>query len=248
MMDNTDLEALFALHTGLLREGPGSDETTLRALEATGLSGALKIADMAAGPGAASILLAQALPDSHITAVDLHQPYLNALMARAHAIGVEGRIDTAKADMAQAGFAPGSLDLIWCEAALYFLGTTEGLCLWKPLLKPKGRIVFSEVIWKSQTPPEEARLAFMEYPQMTTHDGVLERISAAGFRVIESFDQPKSDWDNYFGPLGARAAALRPNADAALRDVLDGAEQEASLFERYSDAYGYQMFITEIAI
>jgi SAM-dependent methyltransferase len=240
-------DPLFTLHTGLLREGPGSDETTLRALQSTGLSGAIAVADMGSGPGAASLLLAQALPGSRITAVDLHQPYLNALMARAHAIGVEGQIETAKADMGDAGFAPASLDLIWCEAALYFLGTLNGLQQWAPLLKSGGRIVFSEVVWHSDSPPDEAKLAFMEYPDMTSATGVAQRIEAAGFRLIDSFAQPDSDWDNYFGPLGARAAALRPDADAALREVLDGADEEASLFARHSNAYGYRMFITEIA-
>ncbi|MEL7216334.1 MAG: class I SAM-dependent methyltransferase [Pseudomonadota bacterium] len=243
----SDLDALFTLHSGLLREAPGSDATTLRALEATGLSGAISVADMGCGPGAASLMLAQALPGAQITAIDLHQPYLDALEARAQAAGVAGQITTSASDMAHPPLAAASQDLIWCEGALYFLGVTEGLSTWKPLLKPGGRVVFSEVVWLTDEPPKDAALMWMEYPAMTTRAGVLDRISAAGFSCLHDFQQPDSDWREYLGPLGARAAALRPEADEALRAVLDGAEQEASLFERHGDAYGYQMFITEPA-
>ncbi|MEL6582859.1 MAG: class I SAM-dependent methyltransferase [Pseudomonadota bacterium] len=242
-----DINPFSALHYGLLREGPGSDETTLRALGLTGLSGALDIADMGAGPGSATLLLTQALPGSRVVAVDLHQPSLNALVGRAQAAGVEGQIETAKADMADAGFVEGSLDLIWCENAIYFVGVERALRLWQPLLKPGGRVVFSDEIWLTDDRPDDVKLVFANYPEMTTKVGVEAHIRAAGFRVIDSFLQPKSDWQNYLGPLGARAAALRPQADETLKAVLDGAETEVALFERHSTAYGYQMFVVEPA-
>ncbi|MEL6679016.1 MAG: class I SAM-dependent methyltransferase [Pseudomonadota bacterium] len=242
-----ELDAIFTLHSGLLREAPGSDASTLRALTATGVQGAVTVADMGCGPGASTLVLAQALPEARITAIDLHQPYLNALLRRADAAGLDAHIDTSRVDMGDPGFAPGSLDLIWCEGALYNLGVEEGLRLWRPFLRPGGRLAFTDAVWRADTPPEPARAFWLEYPAMTDAPGVIARAAAAGFRVTDHFFLPPEDWRAYLGPLGARAAALRPGADDTLRRVLDGAVEEAALFERYGDSYGYAFFIAEPA-
>ena len=122
-----------------------------------------------------------------------------------------------------------------------------GLRAWRPLLAGGGRVVFSEVIWIKRSVPEEARLFWMDYPQMTNRDGVRARVAAAGFRVVDDFVQPLSDWQTYLGPLGTRAEALRPEADETLRGVLDGARAEGDLFARHSDAYAYAVFVVEPA-
>ena len=243
----SDGDALFTLHSGVLQEAPGSDATTRRALKATGLSGAISIADMGCGLGAASLMLAQALPVREVTTIDLYQPYLDALEARAQAAGIAAQTTIAASEIVTPKLSTASLDLIWYEGAFYFLGVTQGLSVRKPPLKPGGRIVFLEVVWLTEEPSKDAALMWMEYPQMTTWAGVLERIDAAGFSVINDFLQPDSDWREYLCSLGARATALRPESDEALRGVLDSAEQEASLFERHGDTYGCQMFITEPA-
>nr|WP_246413704.1 class I SAM-dependent methyltransferase [Rubricella aquisinus] len=202
---------------------------------------------MGAGPGAATLLLARALPGAWITAVDTHEPYLDTIISRAAAAGLISRIGTLEQDMVGPGFMDGSLDLIWCEGAVYFVGLERALRHWRPLLRPGGRIVFSEVIWLGPDRPKDAELFWMEYPDMTDRAGVIRRIEAAGCRLISDFVQPESDWRAYLGPLGTRAAELRPGADETLRAVLDGAVQEAELFERHGDSYGYAFFIVEAA-
>ncbi|WP_316014247.1 class I SAM-dependent methyltransferase [Roseobacter sp. HKCCA0434] len=238
---------IYTLHSGLLREAPGSDETTLRALTEAGVEGPVTLADMGCGPGAASLVALRAMPEAQVIAVDNHAPYLETLQHRADAAGLSRRLETRVADMGDPGIAPGSLDLILCEGALYFLGVTEGLRRWRDLLKPGGRIVFSEVVWIKRAPPEAAKLFWMEYPQMTNRDGVRGRVAEAGFRVVSDFVQPKEDWTQYLGPLGARVEALRPDADPGLREVLDGAAAEVDLFDRHSDAYAYAVFVVEPA-
>jgi len=240
-------DPIFILHQGLLREAPGSDATTLRALTLSGVSGPARIADMGCGPGAATMVTLRALPEAQVIAVDHHAPYLDTLEHRAHAAGLARRLQTRVADMRAPGFANGTLDLILCEGAMYFLGIEAGLRAWRPLQAQGGRVVFSEVVWIKRTVPEEARLFWMEYPEMTNRDGVRRRVEAAGWRVIDDFVQPKEDWEAYLGPLGARADALRPDADETLRGVLDGARQEVELFERHSDAYAYAVFVVEPA-
>lgn len=238
-------DAIFTLHNGLLREAPGSDDSTLKALGLTGLSGGLTIADMGCGPGAATLLLARALPEAWITAVDTHEPYLDTLITRAAAAGLVSRIGTLEQDMIGPGFRAGTLDLIWCEGAMYFVGVERALLHWAPLLRPGGRIVFSEAIWITKNRPKDAELFWMDYPEMTNRTGVIERIKSAGCTLVADFVQPLSDWRAYLGPLGTRVEELRPGADDTLRAVLDGAVEEADLFERHGDAYGYAFFIVE---
>ena len=239
----SDDSPIFTLHSGLLREAPGSESATLRALSATGLQGAITVADMGCGPGASALVLAQALPEARITAVDLHQPYLNALLRRADAAGLGTHIEASRVDMADAGFAPASLDLIWCEGALYFIGIEEGLRLWRPLLRPGGFVAFSDAVWLSPDRPDAARAVWDEYAEMTDIAGVSEKIADAGFRLETHFVLPPEDWQAYLGPLGARAALLRPEADGVLRQVVDGALEEAALFDTHGESYGYAFFV-----
>ncbi len=243
----SEQEAFQTLHKGLLREAPGSDVSTLKALGLTGLSGPIRIADMGCGPGAAALMALQAFPEAEVLAIDHHQPYLETLQTRAHAAGLARRLETRAASMADPGISPSTLDLILCEGALYFLGVEAGLKRWAPLLKPGGVVAFSEAVWITPEPPEEARLFWMEYPDMTNRKGVRQRIAAAGYTLVDEFVQPLEDWRVYLGPLGARAEALRPGADETMRKVLDGAEQETKLFERHGDAYAYAYFIVRPA-
>jgi SAM-dependent methyltransferase len=77
--------AFIALHQGLPRQGPGSDATTRRLL---GLAGPLpprpRVLDIGCGPGRASLLLAQEA-GAEVTALDLHQPFLDELTRAAAA-------------------------------------------------------------------------------------------------------------------------------------------------------------------
>ena len=67
----TELELLVDLHLDGARQGPGSNATTLKALEITGLqhTTALKIADIGCGTGASALLLAEEL-DGQVIAID----------------------------------------------------------------------------------------------------------------------------------------------------------------------------------
>ncbi|WP_203678850.1 SAM-dependent methyltransferase, partial [Streptomyces microflavus] len=75
--------AFFALHQDLPRQGPGSDATTRRLLEMAGpLPEHPRVLDAGCGPGRSALLLAEEA-GAHVTAVDLHQPFLDGLAAEA---------------------------------------------------------------------------------------------------------------------------------------------------------------------
>ena len=101
----------------------------------------------------------------------------------------------------EAGF-----DLIWCEGAAYVVGIEAALGQWRRLLRPGGRIAFSEVVWLSEAPAERARAFWLAYPAMTDRAGVEAKVRAAGLRVLGSL--PEAAWENYYGPLAARLERL----------------------------------------
>src|ERR1700754_1662301 len=80
-------DAFFALHHGLPRQSPGSDATTRRLLAlAAPLPAHPRALDLGCGPGRAALLLAGDA-GAHVTAVDLHQPFLDELRSAAAAPG-----------------------------------------------------------------------------------------------------------------------------------------------------------------
>ena len=66
------------------------------------------ILDVACGPGAQTLDLAELVPDARFVALDAHPPYLDELRRRARAAGIEHRIDARVGDMRALPFAPGT--------------------------------------------------------------------------------------------------------------------------------------------
>jgi SAM-dependent methyltransferase len=84
-----DQRTLFSLMVDLHREGerqgPGSNDETLRALELSRVdrNTHLDVADIGCGTGAATLVLDSQLPNARLTAVDLFPAFLEVLKQRA---------------------------------------------------------------------------------------------------------------------------------------------------------------------
>ncbi len=108
-----DLSFLFTMHEGLPRQGPGSNECTRKAFSMLkDLPDRPEILDIGCGSGMQTIELARICPDCHITAVDIHQPYLDDLARKAAAAGVGDRITTVRASMDDLPFEDASFDVL----------------------------------------------------------------------------------------------------------------------------------------
>jgi ubiquinone/menaquinone biosynthesis C-methylase UbiE len=150
-------DVFFQLHSGLAREAPGSDATTRQAFALLPpLPPRPRVLDVGCGPGAQTVLLAQ-LTGGHVTAVDLHAPYLEVLRERAAQAGVADRVTVVQADMGALPFAPGSFDLVWAEGSAYVLGFERALHTWRPLLAAGAHLVLTEAVWLRPDPPDEVR-------------------------------------------------------------------------------------------
>jgi len=241
------LDALLTLFSGLPRQGPGSDRATLEALRRLPpLPPHPVILDLGCGTGRQTLVLAGELR-ARVTAIDIHEPYLDELARNAAEAGLAEFIETRCLSMDALDYPPESIDLVWSEGAIFILGVARALRLWRPLLRPGGYLVFSECTWFEAHPPAEPTAFFAEeYPAMTTLDGNCQLARSEGFEILDSFPLPAEDWwADFYIPLRARIAKLRPElpADPELAAVVAATEREIDLFSRFSASYGYVFYL-----
>jgi len=92
------MELMFSFYERLHRKGPGGEASTRKALSLlSGVPANPDVVEFGCGSGAASLVLADATK-GNVTAVDIYQPFLDDLNARATAAGVADRIKTVRAD------------------------------------------------------------------------------------------------------------------------------------------------------
>lgn len=233
-------DPFFTLYRDLPRYGPGDDATTREALRRLGpLPARPRVLDLGCGSGAQTLVLASEL-DGPITAVDLHQPFLDELRERA-----VDRIVTRCADFGALDVPPGSVDLLWSEGAIYHLGFSDGLARWRPLMADGGRAAVTELTWLTGAPPDDVAAFWRDaYPAMADEAANRAAAVAAGWDVIDTITLPATAWwESYYAPLAARIALLRPDADDALRAVIADTEREIDLWLSHGGAYGYVFYL-----
>ncbi|MGW0531257.1 GNAT family N-acetyltransferase [Streptomyces sp. NPDC003032] len=243
MTDNSSVtDAFFALHHGLPRQGPGSDDTTRRLLS---LAGALperpRVLDLGCGPGRAALLLA-AEAGAEVAAVDLHEPFLDELRASAKERGLTGSITTVKADMAELPYPDGSFDLVWAESSAYSIGFDTALRAWRRLLAPGGALVVTECEWTTAEPSTAARAFWEQHYSLRTSEENARAATGAGYSVLGVHPQPESDWDEYYGPLAARTDAADPGSPG-MAEALAATRAELAMRREHGAEFGYTGYV-----
>ncbi len=233
--------AFFTLHADLPREGPGETADVAWAARLAGLSPGARILDAACGPGGDIGALLRAAPAGHVTAIDLHAPFIEAARAR---WGADPRVTLVVGDMA---VSDGPFDFIWCAGAVYFLGIEAALTAWCARLAPGGIIAFSEPCLFTDTPSGGAVGFWEGYAGLTDAAGIAAQITAAGFQTMSTRRLSDIAWDSYYRPMEARIARLRPGADDRLAAVLDAAETEIAGWRAHRGETGYLLSVVRPA-
>lgn len=228
------------------RQGPGSDESTLRAYRALpeGFS-PKRIIDMGCGAAQTSLLLADE-SGAQVVALDNHQPFLDRLEKIAAQRGLDGRIATQCASMMEPPFADQSFDLIWAEGSAYIIGFSNALTNWRRLLTAGGCLVVSEAVWLTDDPAPELRKFWnREYPAIKNVQARLEQAKELGYTVLDSFVMPLEDWDAFYADLEkCLAKAVEKNgASPAFDDIAE----EIDIFKRYRGDFGYVFLVLQTA-
>jgi SAM-dependent methyltransferase len=237
----------YELYEGLPRCGPGDDASTRRAyetLEPTPVKP--RILDLGCGTGAQTLELAR-LSHGHVLALDNHEPFLKDVARRAEDAGLAELVTTTNQSMHDMSFEPGSFDIVWSEGALYFIGFQEGLRRCSGLLRSRGFLAVTELVYLSPDPPATLEKYWeRSYPDIHDVDSRLETIQRENLETLSHFTLPESSWwGSYYDPLQARIGELRkryPASEAASK-VFAEAEEETDLYRKFSEYYGYEFFI-----
>ncbi|WP_084774171.1 class I SAM-dependent methyltransferase [Nonomuraea candida] len=235
--------AFFALHAGLPRQGPGSDATTRRLLALAGpLPPRPRALDVGCGPGRASLVLAEQAA-AEVTALDLHQPFLDELTRAAAARGVGHAVRTVRASMADMPFPDESFDLIWAEGSIYHLGFDLALRSWRRLLAPGGAMVVTECERATGSPSAAARAFWERNYRLRTRDENVAAARAAGYAVVAVHPLPDDDWfEEYYTPLSERARAADP-AVAGMREAVAATLEEIAMRREHGADYQYTGYV-----
>jgi hypothetical protein len=127
------------------------------------------------------------------------------------------------------------------------MGVEQGLQRWRPYLKKRGYVGFSDVAWLRDNPPDELRDFWNDsYPAIRTIEHNEELIERTGFELREHFVLPESDWwDEYYCQIEEKLPGLieeNRKDESALR-VVEAEQKEIDLFRKYSSYYGYVFYV-----
>lgn len=243
------LELILEYHKGNERQGPGSEEATLKALNyIPNLNEKSKILDIGCGSGGQTITLAKNTA-AQITAVDMFPQFLEMLMKKAKENNLTDRIVAEKMLMESLTFEKKSFDVIWSEGAIYNIGFEKGLSLWRKYLKDDGYIAVSEISWLTDTRPDEIEQYWVNlYSEIDTVENKLAVIEKCGYEMVSHFALDDKCWiDNYYQPLidNSEAFLKKYNYADEVKDFLEQGKIEADMYNRFKNYYSYVFYIAK---
>jgi ubiquinone/menaquinone biosynthesis C-methylase UbiE len=243
------MKYLYELCEALPRCGPGDNEHTRRAFGAIGKASEQPfILDIGCGPGVQTLELAR-ISNGKIIALDNHQAFLDTLMEQAKNEGLEEKIIGKNMSMLDMDFEENSFDIIWSEGALYFMGFQNGLKRCRQLLRDKGHLAVTELVYTAANPPGAVIEYFEEeYPDIKSIEGNIEVIQKEGFKLISNFTLPESAWfKSYYLPIEKELPRLNKKYEGneIALCVFEGFRKEIDLYRKYSKYYGYEFFVMQ---
>jgi len=254
--DQSEIMAAYTIvFDGLHHLGPGDPGTTRDVVESIrpSLPPDPRVADFGCGVGASALVLAQALPEARVLALDSHAPFISRLQISAVELGFGDRINSLVGDMANPppldGIS-GEFDMIWSESAIYAIGRTSAFSKWRPLLRINGWLVFSDIVWRrepARRSTEASTFWTNEYPDIATPDAIVAELGAAGFSSIVPVMCQRNVWSNYYEPLRDRLRLLtkRHTRSQALNDVMSELDIEISIYDRDGDDVAVAFFLAQ---
>ena len=246
----TEIELIIDLHKNSERQGPGSENDTLKALDFLHLptDKNLKVADIGCGSGGQTISLAKNL-NGQITAVDLFPEFLNELQEKSQKLGLTEKILTIEKSMDDLPFKKNEFDIIWSEGAIYNIGFENGINQWKDYLKVDGYLAVSEITWITQSRPNEIEKFWeSEYPEIDTASNKIKQLENNGYTLVGYFYLNQDSWiENYYKPMQGRFDTfLNRNGNSELaRKVVEDNQAEIDLYRKFKDYFSYGFYVAK---
>jgi SAM-dependent methyltransferase len=240
---------IFEFFESMPRQGPGSREFTLRALESvkSKLPANPVVLDIGCGNGTQTYDIMSSIPYANLTAIDVHQPFLDMAEQKIGSIkNLSGSFSTLLMSMDKLDFSMESIDLIWSEGAIYIIGFRNGLSKWQRYIKPGGFMVVSEAVWiKPDIPKKIKDFWESEYPEIGIIEEKIKTIQEIGLEPVTHFTLPGSIWLNeFYLPMQKMIDDFRNKSEKKeMHDFLDGMQHEVDMFREYGEYYSYEYFV-----
>ncbi len=240
-MTTFEPDRFFTIHADLPREGPGETADVAWAAEVAGTESRALILDAASGPGGDIGALLRVAARGHVTAIDLHPPFIVAATAR---WGKNDRVTLLTGDY----LSPrGPFDFIWCAGAVYFVGIEAALKGWRDSLAPGGAIAFSEPCLFAASPSDGAVAFWNGYARLSDAEGIAAQVTRAGFQTLATRRLSDVAWESYYRPMQDRIQKLRKGADASMIAALDEAREEIENWRLHRAETGYLLSVVRPA-
>lgn len=231
------------------RQGPGSPEITLKALNfIDNLTDRSLIADIGCGTGGQTMVLAQQAPGC-ITGFDLFPAFIDRFNTNSGELNLQDRVKGVVCSMDNLPFQNEELDLIWSEGAIYNIGFERGLNEWRKFLKTGGYIAVTESSWfTDKRPAEIENYCMLHFPEMNTISNKVAQIEKAGYMPVATFTLPTTCWtDHYFTPM-IRAQEMfldKYAGNKTAEKFVELQRYDAEIYRKYNEFYGYVFYIAK---
>jgi len=236
------------LYDNLPIEGPGRTRYTRKAFRMLPGTHKPRILDIGCGAGAPTMELAR-LSQGEIIGIDINQASLDRLRKKIEKAGLSARVKILNCSMFNPDFPDESFDIVWSEASIFVIGFDRGLREWRHLLKPKGFLVFHEMVWLRPDPPQEIYDYWKRtYSGIRTVSQNVAQIADSDYDLFGHFALPEDAWWTlYFGPLEQRIREFRAkySDDPRALQILDKEQGEVEMYKKYAPWYGSAYFIMQ---
>lgn len=242
-----DVALICEYFSSMDRQGPGSREATIKALSfIDNLHDKSIIVDLGCGTGGQTIVLAQNTP-GNITGIDLFPGFIDKLNANSQKLNLQSRVKGVIGSMDKLDFQLNTLDLIWCEGAIYNVGFEKGMNYWNTFLKKGGHVAVTEASWFTEERPKEIFDFWNDaYPEIDTIPNKIAQMQKAGYVVTATFILPETCWiDNFFVPaITAQKIFLdKYKGKKSAEEFVQYEKRGAELYNKYKEYYGYVFYI-----
>ncbi len=245
------MDYFYELYKNLPKQGPGDNETTIKALSyIKDLEKVKQIVDAGCGSGRQTMVLAEQTT-AQIHALETYDPQVEAFKNNKDLLPYKNRIQLHQQSMDDLSFIKEPVDLIWSEGAIYNVGMEKGLRHFQQHLSPKGWVGLTEISWFKDLPSGEVKKYWLDqYPDMKSVEENISIFKACGFQLVQHFPVPhKSWWTDYYEILEPRVIQILNNKDSAeeAREVALETQKEIEMYKKFGDQYGYEFFIAKKA-
>ncbi len=233
----------YLAYNDLDRLSPGSEDTTLKAIDKIGIddNGMLNILDIGCGVGSSTILLANYFKNAEVEAIDLFKHYLEVLHEKISKNDLVSRVFAHKMDMNDLDFANEDFDIVFAEASAEIIGFKRALKEWKRLLKPEGYLIISDVSWIQKPSSNSVKFWKNIYDEVDSIENKIRQIKNEGYEFIDYVIVPKEDWNSYYNKLEKNLNKL--SGDKSAKDFVGQIKKEINHYRQNSDDYSYVFYI-----